>query len=168
MTTHGNTYKYKLDFYYQWALIYLGTLVVYGAIRGNFVEQKFEYVLSDPIMYVIVFFTAMSLVLLGLNALRNRRLIVGQDAIAFVSRFDEHRIAVADLEWMYIGRERKVQTAGRSQVIVFKRKAKRRLYRVRIGRYERDQELLVDMKRIAATVPALHHPHWRRALFTDR
>lgn len=168
MTTHINTYKYKLDFYYQWALIYLGTLVAYGAIRGNFVEQKFEYVLSDPLMYVIVFFTVMSLVLLGLNALRNRRLVVGEDAIAFVTRFDEHRVAVADLEWMYIGRERRVQTAGRSQVVVFKRKGKRRLYRVRIGRYERDKDLLQDMERIAAGVPVLRHPHWRRALFTDR
>jgi hypothetical protein len=119
-------------------------------------------------MYVIVFFTAMSLALLALNALRNRRLVITDAAVVFASRFDEHRVPVADLEWMYIGRERKVQTGGRSQVIIFKRRGKRRLYRVRVGRYEREQDLLQDMKGIAARVPALKHPRWRRALFTER
>jgi hypothetical protein len=168
MTTTGNSYKYKLDFYYQWALIYLGTLVVYGAVRGNFVEQKFEYVLNDPILYVIVFFTVMSIVLLALNALRNRALVVTDDAIVFTSRFDEHRVPVNELQWMTIGRERGVQTAGRSQAVVFRRKGKRRLYRVRVGRYEREQELLQDMKKIAARVPQTRRPQWRRAMFTDR
>ena len=55
----AKTFRYKLDFYYLQALIYLVTLMLYGGIRGNFIEREFLYVLNDPIMYVIVFFAVM-------------------------------------------------------------------------------------------------------------
>jgi hypothetical protein len=54
---------------------------------------------------------------------------------------------------MHIGRERAVQTAGRSQVIVLKIKNKMRLLRLRIGRYEHQKELLQLVREIAKKVP---------------
>jgi len=167
MTENEKVYRYKLDFYYQSALLYLGTLVLYGGIRGNFVEAKFEYVLNDPVMYIIVFFVLMSLVTLGLNAVRNRRLLVTHDAIVFVNRFHERRIMLKDIEWMHVGREARVQTGGLFQVIVFKLKHRRRLFRIRVGRYERHRELVADMNRIAAHVPRRTR-RWRRPGITDR
>lgn len=168
MTGNDKIFKYKLDFYYQSALIYLVTLILYGGIRGNFVEKKFEYVLSDPIMYVIMFFVVMSLVVLGLNALRNRRLVVQHDGLLFAHRWQERRIRVADIEWMHIGREPHVQTGGRFQVIVFKLKNRRRFVRVRVGRYEREKELVAEMSRIAGEVPKRKGQRWNRPRFTDR
>ena len=60
MSDQDKTFRYKLDFYYQSALIYLLTLIAYGGIRGSFVEARFEYILNDPVVYVIVFFVMMS------------------------------------------------------------------------------------------------------------
>jgi len=165
---HDRTFKYKLDFYYLQALIYLVTLVLYGGIRGNFIEREFHYVLNDPIMYVIVFFVLMSFVSLGLNFLRNRRLIITQDALVFRHRWQERRVPFAAIEWMYIGREPRVQTGGRFQVIVFKLRERRRLFRIRVGRYERERELVAEMTKIAAGVPKRKHRRWRRPRFTDR
>jgi hypothetical protein len=160
-------FRYKLDFYYQSALIYLVTLIVYGGVRGSFVEAKFEYVLDDPLMYVIVAFVCISFVTLALNGVRRRQLVVTDDALLFRSRFKERRIAVKDIEWMHVGREARVQTGGRFQVIVFKLKDRRRLFRIRVGRYERDRELIGEMNRIAAQVPR-RKARWRRPRFTDR
>ena len=162
------TFKYKLDFYYQQALMYLVTLVLYGGIRGNFIEQKFEYVLSDPLIYVIIFFVVMSLVVLVLNYIRNRRLIITDQEIIFAHRWNERRILLKDIDWMYVGRETRVQTGGRFQVIVFKVKGRRRLYRIRVGRYERQRELIHEMNGIAARVPTRKRKRWRRPGFTDR
>ena len=156
------TFKYKLDFYYQSALIYLITMVLYGGIRGSFVEAKFEYVLNDPLMYVIIIFVLVALVTLVINKLRNRRLIITDEAIVFSHRWAEHRIPVADIEWMHIGREALVQTAGRFQVVVFKLKEKRRIYRVRIGRYEHDRALWGEMGRIAQRVPRRRTRRWEK------
>ncbi len=168
MTEHQNVFKYKLDFYYQSALIYLVTLILYGGIRGNFVEQRFEYVLGDPVLYVILLFVLMSFVTLGVNYIRNRRLVITEDAIEFRTRWRARRIAVSEIDWMHVGREAHVQTGGRFQVIVFKLKGRRRLFRIRVGRYERDRELVQEMNRIAARVPRKRRPRWRRPLITDR
>lgn len=168
MANQEKIFKYKLDFYYRSALIYLVTLILYGVIRGNFVEKKFEYVLNDPLMYVIIFFVLMSFVALALNALRNRRLIIGEDAIIFKNRWHERRISVNDMEWMHIGREPRVQTSGRFQVIVFKLKGQRRYFRVRIGRYERERDLVLEMQRLSGRVPKKGRARWKRPRFTDR
>lgn len=165
---HEKTFKYKLDFYYQSALIYLVTLVLYGGIRGSVVEKEFIYVMSDPIIYVIAFFVFMSFIALVLNFVRNRRLIISGDTITFKNRFHERKIDLKDIEWMHVGREKLVQTSGRFQVIVFKLKRRRRLLRVRVGRYEKERELVAEMNRIAQHVPKAKRPRWRRPRFTDR
>ena len=168
MTDQEKVFKYKLDFYYLSALMYLITLIVYGVIRGNFVEAKFEYVLNDPIMYVIIFFVLVSIVTLGLNYVRNRRLIIAGDTMIFKHRWHERRINAGDIEWIHVGREARVQTGGRFQVIVFKLKGKRRLFRIRVGRYERERDLVSEMNRLAAHLPKRKHRRWHRPKFTDR
>ncbi len=165
---YDRTFKYKLDFYYQSALIYLVTLVLYGGIKGSFVEKEFIYVMNDPILYVIIFFVVISFGALILNRIRNRRLIIGDDELTFKTRFRERVIKVSDIEWMHIGRETRVRTSGRFQVIIYKLKGKRRLFRIRVGRYERDKELIVEMERIAQRVPKRKRSRWRRRNFTDR
>jgi hypothetical protein len=146
-------FKYKLDFYYQQTLIYLATLFLYAGIRGTIVEGQFTFVYHDPLVYIIIFFFIVSLIGLILNRLRNRRLIVADDAIIFRSRDRDRRIPVNEIEWMHIGRERFVQTAGRFQLILIKVRDRKRVYRIRAGRYERDHELVSEMERIAADVP---------------
>jgi hypothetical protein len=168
MPEQSKVFKYKLDFYYQSALIYLVTLILYGGIRGSLVEKKFSYVLDDPLMYVIIFFVLMSLVVLGLNYLRNRRLVITPDAIIFKHRWHEWVLKLSDIEWMHIGRESRVQTSGRFQVIVIKLKGRRRLFRIRVGRYERERELVIEMNRIATASPKRKQRQWRRPKFTDR
>lgn len=148
-----NVFRYKLDFYYQQALIYLVALLLYAGIKGSFVEDQFMLIYKDPIMYIMVLFFLVAVAVLLLNKFRDRRLNIEGDTIVFHSRKRERRIQVSDIEWFHIGRERLVQTAGRFQVIVFKTKTRRRIFRIRVGRYERADELVREMERIAERVP---------------
>jgi hypothetical protein len=147
------SFKYKLDFYYQQALMYLVTLILYAGLRGSFIEEKFSLVFHDPILYIIAFFVVFSFLVLVLNRIRNRKLIVKDNSLVFHNKFHEREIKFSDIQWMHIGRERTVQTAGRSQVIVLKIKNKMRLLRLRIGRYEHQKELLQLVQEIANNVP---------------
>ncbi len=146
-------FKYKLDFYYQQVLIYVVTLILYAGVKGSFIENEFTLVFRDPILYIIGFFVLVAFVTLALNKIRDRKLIVEQGAIIFQHKFTRREIAFSDIEWFHIGRERSVQTAGRFQVIIFKVRGRRRLYRIRVGRYEREKELIAEMERVAAKVP---------------
>ncbi len=153
-------FKYKLDFYYQQTLIYLATLLVYAGVKGSFVEKQFSLVFADPIIYIIIVFVFISIVVLILNRFRDRKLIITDDKIIFHSRRRQREINVHDIEWMHIGQERLVQTAGRFQLIIIKMKNRRRAYRLRVGRYERDHKLLTEMERIAARVPKGKRRHF--------
>ena len=149
----AKVFKYKMDFYYQQSLLYLVTLVLYSAIRGTFTFERLPALGTDPMLYIIIMFVLISFIVLMLNKARGRKLVIAQDKIIFHNKYREREIAVSDIEWFHIGRERTVQTAGRSQVIVFKIKNRRRLFRIRIGRYEHEKDLLTEMQRIALGLP---------------
>src|SRR5438876_2415764 len=117
--TGAKVFKYKLDFYYQQSLLYLVTLVLYGGIRGTFAFERLPSLEADPIFYIIVLFVIISFVVLALNKARDRKLIVTDDTIIFHHKFNDRELPIADIEWLHIGREQTVRTAGRSQMIVF-------------------------------------------------
>ncbi len=154
-------FKYKLDFYYQQTLIYLSALVLYAGIRGSFIESQFSFVFNDPIVFIFIIFFLISLVTLFLNIYRDRKLIIEDEKIVFHTRTREREIPLSEMEWIHIGRERSVQTAGRFQLIMFKVQGRRWSYRIRVGRYERDRELVAEMERIAERVPRGHHRQFR-------
>jgi hypothetical protein len=156
-------FKYKLDFYYQQTLIYLSALVLYAGIRGSFIENQFSFVFNDPLVFIFILFFLIAVVTLFLNIYRNRKLVITEDKIVFHSRSQEREIPVTEIEWMHIGREQSVQTAGRFQLVVFKVRGRRWSYRIRVGRYERDRELVAEMERIAE-----HVPKGRRRQFSTR
>lgn len=146
-------FKYKLDFYYQQTLIALVTLIVYAGIKGSFIEDHFSFVFKDPIVYIIIFYFFVYLIVLILNLARDRKLVVSDEEMIFHHKYGERKIRFSDIEWMHIGRERLVQTAGRFQLIVFKLKNRRRLFRIRVGRYEHNRDLVSEMEKIAERVP---------------
>ncbi len=149
----AKVFRYKLDFYYQQSLLYLVTLVLYAGVRGTFQFERLPSLIEDPILYIIIVFVLISFVVLWLNKTRDRKLVITTDRLIFHNKFRERVIPFADVEWFHIGRERTVQTAGRSQVIVFKIKDRRRLFRIRVGRYEHERELVLEMQRIAQGLP---------------
>jgi hypothetical protein len=149
----AKVFRYKLDFYYQQSLFYLVTLVLYAGIRGTFTFERLPSLDKDTILYIIIVFVLISFIVLTLNKMRDRKLIISSDGIVFHHRYHEREIPVDTIEWLHIGRERRVQTAGRSQVIVFKMKERRRLFRIRVGRYEREKDLVREMQLLAQRVP---------------
>ena len=146
-------FKYKMDFYYQQALIYLVTLIVYMGVKGTIVEDSVTVVFHDPLMYVITFFVGISFITLLLNRIRDRKIIITDGEIIFQSKFSKKELKIGDIEWIYIGKEKNVQTSGRFQIVIVKMNHRRRVFRVRVGRYERDRELIKQMEQIATKVP---------------
>ncbi len=147
------TFRYKLDFYYQISLIYFVTVILYIVIRGAVIDDRFEYVYRDPLLFIMVFFLLLSFGMLILNRIRNRRVVVEERIIRFKSNLREWDLPIDDIEWMHITRERNVQTSGRLQVVIIKQRNRRRLIRIRVGRYERPEEFLGSMRDIAERVP---------------
>lgn len=146
-------FPYKLDFYYQQAIMYLITLLLYTVVRGTISEERFIFFYHDPIALIMLFFVLSAFIILIINRVRNRRIVVENDTIKFVNRFKQWSLSIDDIEWMHITRERNVETAGKLQVVIIKRKGRKRLLRIRVGRYERPDQFVEVMKEIAERVP---------------
>lgn len=146
-------FTYKLDFSYQQTLLYLFTLVLYAGVRGSFIEGQFSFVFHDPLVYIIAFFFMAALGTLFLNIWRNRQLIIEEDRLIFRARHRERIIPMKDIEWIHIGRERTVQTAGRFQLILIKTTHRRLAFRIRVGRYQHEKELVSAMEAFARNIP---------------
>jgi hypothetical protein len=155
-TPEVKEFRYRLDFYYQQAILYLVTLLLYTGIRGTIAWNMMPSLASDPILYIIILFVLISFGTLILNKIRGRKLLVFSEKLIFHQRYHERALPISDIEWMYIGRERFVQTAGKYQVVVIKTNDRRRLFRIRIGRYERGDELLAEIEAIGTRVPRLN------------
>jgi hypothetical protein len=146
-------YRYKLDFYYQQLLMYLVTMLVYVSVRGWMIDERFRDVLSDPILYIFAFFVILAFVVLVLNKIRGRKIILTEKAVIFHHRFNEQLVPLSEIEWMHVGKERGVRTAGKMQVVIMKVHGRHRSYKIRIGRYEREKELLAALEKLAANAP---------------
>ena len=146
-------YNYKLDFYYQQAIIYLTTLILYFGIKGSFIDKDFQITIQDPIIYIITIFVILSNVVLVLNRWRGRKLLLTNDAIIFSSKNKKREIKIKEIEWIYIGRERSVKTAGLHQMVLIKVKNRHRAFRIRVGRYELQKNLLEQFQHLAKSVP---------------
>ena len=158
LSHEAKIFKYKLDFYYQQTVMYLITLILYAGVRGTFTFERLPSLGADPLLYIIMLFVIISIVGLVLNSARDRKLIIDKDKIIFHNKFHERSIPVSNIEWMHVGRERTVRTAGRSQIVIFKIKDRRRWFRIRVGRYEREKELIAEMNRIAEQIPRPKRP----------
>jgi uncharacterized membrane protein len=85
-------YKYRMDFYYQSLVIYFVFFVLYAVIKGNFFEEKFQLVLNDPIIYILIFFIAVFLIIIIVNIITNRQIILKNDRIVMKNRFGSREI----------------------------------------------------------------------------
>ncbi len=155
----AKVFKYKLDFYYIQTISYLFALVIWAGFRGTFSLPLLPAWNTDPILYIIIAFVLVSFVTVILNKLRDRKLIILPDRMLFFQKTRLRTVLFADVEWMYIGREKRIQTAGKFQVVLFKLKDRMRLIRVRIGRYEQENELLEEMERIGQHIPKIKRPY---------
>jgi hypothetical protein len=112
---------------------------------------------KDPIVYIIVVFFLISLTVLVLNIWRGRKLILTDTALIFHSRRRERVYEIGNIEWMHIGKEKLVRTAGHFQQISLKMKNRSIPIRIRVGRYEHNRELVREMEKIARIVPGNKH-----------
>lgn len=150
---YNKEFKYKLDFYYQQALLYLLTLILYVGVKGTISDKEFILTLNDPIVLIIVVFVCGSFLTLFLSILRAKKIIITEHSIIFQNSKSSKEILFSEIEWAHVGKETMVRTAGTNQIVLLKVKNRLRVYRIRIGRYEKSNELLISLKEIVQHLP---------------
>ncbi len=124
-------FKRRFEFYYQSVAVYAVALILYAVIRGSFAEGEFKIVFNDPIVYAFIAVLLYSLIILVINMLYQRDVIVENDAIILQNRFDSKTINLSEVEWIQVGRPKRMKVRGSYRVI--KLKLKNHLRAVRLN-----------------------------------
>jgi hypothetical protein len=147
-------YKYRMDFYYQSLVIYFVFFVLYAVIKGNFFEEKFQLVLNDPIIYILIVFIAVFLAIIIVNIITNRQIILKNDRIVLKNRFGSREIFYNEILNVRIGRRRKRSTDTPYRIIKLKLKNRKKWLRIRANEFERGSELIREFLKIKSPAKA--------------
>lgn len=144
-------YKYKLDFYYKSLIIYLITLIVYILIKGKFFQERFEVIVKDPIIYIIIIFIVFFLIVLLANAIRAREIIINDRKIIFKNRFGQREIGVNEIILIRFSSEKRKIKEERSgaRIVKLKLRNRKRYLRIRLNDFQNEKDLMNDFKNLS-------------------
>lgn len=145
-------FKYKLDTYYLQLLMYLITFLIYVFIKGQFIENKFEFIFKDPILLIVVVFILIALFNLILNLFKSKKIVITNDRLILRTRTSEKEILFSEISSIKISKEKKKFSEGRFKIAVVRTQKLSFPLRIKIKRYEKSRELLDEVKRISSNL----------------
>ncbi|HEY6435802.1 MAG TPA: hypothetical protein VIY47_04370, partial [Ignavibacteriaceae bacterium] len=98
-------FKYNLSFYYKSTIIYFIVLILYGVIRGQFVEDSFTLITRDPILYFLAIILVISVGALIYNLIRNMYIEISDEGIVFADRFKTKTLKIHEIKKMKFSRQ---------------------------------------------------------------
>jgi len=123
-------FRRRFEFYYQSVAVYAVALILYAVIRGTFAESEFKLVFKDPIVYAFIIVLVYSVAVLIVNMLYQRDVVVSDSSIILQNRFDSKAINFSEIEWIQVGRPKRMKVRGSYRVIKLKLKNHLRAIRI--------------------------------------
>ncbi len=137
------TFKHKLDTYYLTTIVYGVTFVIYVAVTGTLIDNRFELVWKDPIVYLLGICVVVSFIALCIMAMLSRKVLIRDHELVFRTRFKERVIKAEDIEWIGLRRDGRVKlrTGNPYPAAKIKLRKRRRLLWLRPSSFERSKGL---------------------------
>lgn len=144
-----SVFKYNMSFYYKSTIIYFIVFVLYLVIRGEFVEDSFTLVISDPVLYFLGLIVIVSIAALLYNQMLNKNIEITGNSILFINRFKERRFNIEQLVFIKFFRQKGSTRSKRMRIVRIKIENRLRPIMFRISDYENEDDLynkILEMK----------------------
>ncbi len=150
----GKVFKYKLDFYYKSAIIYLLFLIFYIVINGTFFARQFSDLYRDPIIYISLIFILYTFFVLIKNAIRAKEIIFEDDKFIIKNRFGQREILFSDILFIKFSREKKHGSNRKSNVrrVRLKLAGRKRFLRIRLSEFWDEKKLIQEFKNVSKMI----------------
>jgi hypothetical protein len=145
-------FKYNLSFYYKSTIIYLVVFILYGIIRGEFVEDSYTLVTKDPILYFLAIILIISVAALVYNLFRNMYVEVSDDGLVFADRFGKKDYKVEQIKRIRFSRQVRTSNSPAFRTARIKVNSKVRPVIIRFSDYENQDELLLRMEELKSEI----------------
>jgi len=151
-SNNKSAYKYNMSFYYKSTIIYFIVFVLYLVIRGEFVEDSFTLVISDPVLYFLGLIVIFSIAALLYNQLLNKHIEITDNSIAFINRFKERRFIKNQIVFIKFFRQKGSTRSKRMRIVRIKIENRLRPIMFRISDYDNEDDLYNDILEMKAVI----------------
>jgi hypothetical protein len=145
-------FKYNLSFYYKSIIIYFIVLILYGVIRGEFIEDSFTLITRDPILYFLAIILIVSVAALAYNLIRNMYIEISNDGIVFADRFKSKAYKVDQVKKIKFSRQVRTSNSPAFRTARIKVNGRVRPVIIRFSDYENQDELLLRMEELKSKI----------------
>ena len=145
-------FKYNLSFYYKSTIIYFIVLILYGVIRGEFVEDSFTLITRDPILYFLAIILIVSVAALVYNIVRNMYIEISDDGIVFADRFKSKAYKIDQIIKIKFSKQVRAINSPAFRTVRIKVNSKVTPVMIRFSDYENQDELLLRMEELKSKI----------------
>ena len=145
-------FKYNLSFYYKSTIIYFIVLILYGVIRGEFIEDSYRLITRDPILYFLAIILVTSVAALVYNLIRNKYIEISDDGIVFADRFKSKAYKIDQIKKIKYSRHVRTSNSPAFRTARLKVNTKVRSVIIRFSDYENQDELLLRMEELKSKI----------------
>lgn len=145
-------FKYNLSFYYKSTIIYFIVLILYGVIRGEFIEDSYRLITKDPILYFLAIILVISVATLVYNLIRNMYIEISDEGIVFADRFKSKSYKIDQVKKIKFSRQVRTSNSPAFRTARIKVNAKVRPVIIRFSDYENQDELLLRMEELKSKI----------------
>ena len=145
-------FKYNLSFYYKSTIIYFIVLILYGVIRGEFVEDSFVLITRDPILYFLALIVIVSVASLLYNIIRNMYIEISDEGIVFADRFHSKEYKIDQVKKIKFSRQVRTSNSPAFRTVRLKVNARVRPIIIRFSDYENQDELLLRVEELKTKI----------------
>jgi len=145
-------FKYNLSFYYKSTIIYFIVLILYGVIRGEFVEDSFTLITRDPILYFLAIILITSVAALIYNIVRNMYIEVSDEGIVFADRFKSKTYKIEQIKKIKFSRQVRTSNSPAFRTVRIKVNSKVTPVIIRFSDFENQDELLLRIEELKSKI----------------
>lgn len=149
---HRRIFKYNMSFYYKSTIIYFIVLILYGLIRGEFIEDSFRLITQDPILYFLAIILITSVAALAYNLIRNMYVEVSDEGIVFADRFKSKSYKIDQIKKIKFSRQVRTSNSPAFRTARIKMNAKVRPVLIRFSDFENQDELLLRIEELKSQI----------------
>jgi hypothetical protein len=145
-------FKYNLSFYYKSTIIYFIVLILYGVIRGRFIENSFTLITLDPILYFLAIIVIVSVAALIYNIIRNMYIEVSDEGIVFADRFKSKAYKTEQIKKIKFSRQVRTSNSPAFRTVRIKVNSKVTPVMIRFSDFENQDELLLRIEELKSKI----------------
>ena len=145
-------FKYNMSFYYKSTIIYFIVLILYGVIRGEFIDDSYHLITKDPILYFLAIILVISVGALIYNLVRNMYIEISDEGIIFADRFKSKKYMIDQIKKIRFSRQKRTSNSSAFRTARIKINSRVRPVLIRFSDFENQDELLLRVEELKSKV----------------